>query len=282
MVYISYDFKIEFKKPTRLRLSDAIEILIAELGEVGFESFIETKNGTTAYIQKKDWRENLLEGIHILNSDKFNISYDIEEIEQVNWNREWEKNFEAIQVNNLVSIRAPFHRSTDLKYDIVIEPKMSFGTGHHETTHLMIQQLLELELDGKSVLDIGCGTGILAIFSEMKGANKIDAIDIDAWCYENSLENLKKNKCNNITVHKGDASLVEGKSYDVIIANINRNVLLQDIGVYSKNLTKNGILLLSGFYKEDIPIIDEEAQKNNLCLEKTLEKNNWVSLKYVN
>ena len=192
MVYISYDFKIEFKKPTRLRLSDAIEILIAELGEVGFESFIETKNGTTAYIQKKDWRENLLEGIHILNSDKFNISYDIEEIEQVNWNREWEKNFEAIQVNNLVSIRAPFHRSTDLKYDIVIEPKMSFGTGHHETTHLMIQQLLELELDGKSVLDIGCGTGILAIFSEMKGANKIDAIDIDAWCYENSLENLKK------------------------------------------------------------------------------------------
>lgn len=282
MVYISYDFKIDFKKPTILPLSDAIEILIAELGEVGFESFAETKNGVTAYIQKKDWQENLLEGIHILNSDKFNISHNMEEIEQVNWNIEWEKNFEAIHVNNLVSIRAPFHPITDLKYDIVIEPKMSFGTGHHETTHLMIQQLLELELDGKSVLDMGCGTGILAIFSEMKGAIKIDAIDIDAWCYENSLENLKKNKCNKITVRKGDASLVEGKSYDVIIANINRNVLIQDIAVYSKNLAKNGVLLLSGFYKKDIPIIDKEAQKNNLYIEKTLEKNNWVSLKYVN
>lgn len=282
MVYISYDFKIDFKKPTILRLSDAIEILIAELGTVGFESFLETKNGTTAYIQKKDWQENLLKGIHILNSDKFNISYDMEEIEQVNWNIEWEKNFNAIDVNNLVSIRAPFHPSSNLKYDIVIEPKMSFGTGHHETTHLMIQQLLDLELSEKGVLDMGCGTGILAIFSEMKGANKIDAVDIDAWCYENSLENVKKNKCNNITVYEGDASIVEGKSYDVIIANINRNVLLKDIVVYSKNLTKNGILLLSGFYKEDIPIIDKEAQKNNLYLEKTLEKNNWVSLKYVN
>jgi len=282
MVYISYDFKIDFVKPNVLPLPYAIEILIAELGEAGFESFLETKNGTTAYIQKKDWHETLLEKVQILNSDEFNISYEIEEIDQVNWNSEWEKNFEAIQVNNLVSIRAPFHINSNLKYDIVIEPKMSFGTGHHETTHLMIQQLLDLELDGKSVLDMGCGTGILAIFSEMKGANKIDAIDIDTWCYENSLENAEKNQCNNITVYEGDASLLKGKRYNVIIANINRNVLLKDIEVYSNNLTKNGVLLLSGFYKEDIPIIEKEAQKNNLFLEKTLEKNNWVSLKYVN
>ena len=282
MVYISYDFKIDFEKPNVLPLPYAIEILIAELGEVGFESFIETKNGTTAYIQKKDWHETLLEKVQILNSDEFNISYDIEEIDQVNWNSEWEKNFEAIQVNNLVSIRAPFHADSKLKYDIVIEPKMSFGTGHHETTHLMIQQLLDLELGEKSVLDMGCGTGILAIFSEMKGAYKIDAIDIDTWCYENSTENIEKNRCNNITVYEGDASLLTGKRYDVIIANINRNVLLNDIEVYSNNLTKNGVLLLSGFYKEDIPIIDKEAKKNNLFLEKTLEKNNWVSLKYVN
>ena len=282
MVYISYDFIIDFKKPNVLSLSNVIEILIAELGEVGFESFAETKNGVTAYIQKKDWHQALLQDIHILGSDEFNISYDIEEMEKVNWNSEWEKNFQAIQVNNLVSIRAPFHDRSNLKYDIVIEPKMSFGTGHHETTHLMIQQLLDLELSEKSVLDMGCGTGILAIFAEMKGANKIDAIDIDPWCYENSIENTKKNGCNKISVYKGDASLLDGKNYDVIIANINRNILLQDILVYSNNLAKNGVLLLSGFYKEDIPKLDMEAKQNNLYLEKTLEKNNWVSLKYVN
>ena len=282
MVYISYDFKIDLEKPNIFPLSNAIEILIAELGEVGFESFIETKNGTTAYIQKKDWHEALLENVRILKSDEFKISYDIEEIKQVNWNSEWEKNFEAIQVDNLVSIRAPFHPNSNLKYNIIIEPKMSFGTGHHETTHLMIQQLLDLDLEGKSVLDMGCGTGILAIFAEMRGADKIDAIDIDEWCYENSLENAKKNKCYNITIYKGDASLLVEKNYDLIIANINRNVLLQDIEVYARNLTKNGALLLSGFYKEDIPIIDRKAQQNNLLLVKTLEKNKWVSLKYVN
>jgi ribosomal protein L11 methyltransferase len=282
MDYISYNFKIDFEKSNILSLAQVIEILIAELGELGFESFVETGNGMTAYIQKKDWHEALLANIHILKSDEFKISYDIEEIKQVNWNSEWEKNFEAIQVNNLVSIRAPFHNNPNLKYDLVIVPKMSFGTGHHETTHLMIQQLLDLDLKGKSVLDMGCGTGILAIFAEMKGAEKIDAVDIDEWSYENSLENVKKNQCSNIAVYKGDASLLVGKSYDVIIANINRNVLLRDIAIYSKNLAESGILLLSGFYKEDIPIINKKAQINNLRLEKTLGKNNWVSLKYVN
>ncbi len=282
MVYISYDFIIDLKKPNILSLSNVIEILIAELGQMGFESFAETKNGVTAYIQKKDWHQVLLQDIHILGSDEFNISYDIEEMEKVNWNSEWEKNFQAIQVNDLVSIRAPFHARSNLKYDIVIEPKMSFGTGHHETTHLMIQQLLDLELSEKSVLDMGCGTGILAIFSEMKGAAKIDAIDIDDWCYENSLENVKKNQSKRISVYKGDASILKEKSYNVIIANINRNILLQDLEIYAKNLAKNGVLLLSGFYREDIPKLDMEAKQNNLYLEKTLEKNNWVSLKYVN
>jgi len=282
MVYISCNFTIDLKRPNTLPLSQVNEILIAELGDVGFESFTENEDGITAYIQKKDWHEALLENVQILHSDEFRISYTFEEMEQVNWNSEWEKNFEAIQVNDLVSIRAPFHTNSDLKYDIIIEPKMSFGTGHHETTHLMIQQLLDLDLVGKSVLDMGCGTGILAIFSEMKGADKIDAIDVDDWCYENSLENVVKNQCNNITVYKGDASLLVRKSYDVIIANINRNVLLRDITIYSKNLAKSGVLLLSGFYKEDIPIIDKKAQLSNLRLEKTLEKNNWVSLKYVN
>ncbi len=278
MNYISYNFKL---KPNTLSLQTASEILIAELGNVGFESFTENEEGVIAYIQKKDWQSDILNEIQLLHSDEVAISYEVEEIKQVNWNREWEKNFEAIEVNGLVSIRAPFHKNPPLKYDILIEPKMSFGTGHHETTHLMIEHLIDLDLNNKTVLDMGCGTGILAIFAEMKGAKKLDAIDIDSWCYENSLENINRNNCKNISVYKGDASLLSQKKYDVIIANINRNILLQDLSVYAKCLNNNGYLLLSGFYLEDIPIINKEAVKNNLKLEKQLERNNWVGLKFV-
>ena len=282
MNYIAYTFLI---KSNSLPIQMASEILIAELGSIGFESFTKNKEGVIAYIQKKDWTENILESSYILKSEETVITYTLEEIEQVNWNSEWEKNFEAIQVDNLVSIRAPFHENPMLldigiKYDIVIEPKMSFGTGHHETTHLMVQHLISLDLKNKTVLDMGCGTGILAIFAEMKGATQLDAIDIDTWCYENSIENIARNNCKNITVFEGDASLLKNKKYDVIIANINRNILLNDISVYAKCLRKNGTLLLSGFYTQDIPFIDKESQKNGLELEKKLKKNNWVSLKY--
>ena len=278
MNYISYTFKI---LPISLPIQTAIEILIAELGAAGFESFTENETGVIAYIQKNDWHGDILDDIQLLQSEEVEITYDIEEIEQVNWNSEWEKNFNPIQVDDLVSIRAPFHKNPNLKYDIVIEPKMSFGTGHHETTHLMIQHLIDLDLKGKTVLDMGCGTGILAIFAEMKGAEKLDAIDIDPWCYENSLENIKRNQCKNIKVYEGDASLLSQKKYDVIIANINRNILIQDISIYAKSLNKNGSLLLSGFYSEDIPIIEEEAGKSKLKLVKKLVKNNWIGLKYV-
>ncbi len=278
MNYIGYTFFIE---PKGLDEETAKEILIAELGEVGFESFTETEGGVTAYIQKKDWKENILEGVQILNSDLCKITYTKEEIEQVNWNEEWEKNFKPLVVDDLVSIRAPFHKKTDLPFEIVIEPKMSFGTGHHETTHLMIQHMIDLDLKDKKVLDMGCGTGILAIFAEMRGAKKLDAIDIDTWCYENSLENVERNHCRNIKVYEGDASLLGKKKYDLIIANINRNILLKDIAAYAENLEENGTLLLSGFYTEDIPVIDKEAVKNGLKLQKTLERNNWVALKYV-
>ena len=277
MNYISYTFQIETKT---LPIQTAIEILIAELGAVGFESFTEQENGAIAYIQKKDWYSDILGDIQLLQSDEAVISFDIEEIEQVNWNSEWEKNFEPIQVDNLVSIRAPFHKNPNLKYDIVIEPKMSFGTGHHETTHLMIQHLMELDLKGKTVLDMGCGTGILAIFAEMKGAAKLDAIDIDAWCYENSIENVDRNQCKNISVYEGDASLLQSKKYDLIIANINRNILLQDIGTYVESMNEKGTLLLSGFYTEDIPIIKEESIKYGLKFKKQLTRNNWVGLKF--
>ncbi|WP_439130456.1 50S ribosomal protein L11 methyltransferase [Polaribacter sp.] len=272
-IYIEYNFTISPKEP-------ATEILIAELGNVGFESFVENDNGVTAYVQKQEHYETILEDIFILKSDEFSIEYSKNEVAQTNWNAEWEKNFTPIQVDDLVSIRAPFHENPNLKYDIVIEPKMSFGTGHHETTHMMIQHLLQLDLAHKTVLDMGCGTGILAIFAEMKNASLIDAIDIDNWCYENSLENVERNNCINISVFEGDAALLEGKTYDVIIANINRNILLNDMEIYANCLNDKGVLLLSGFYKEDIPIINNEVIKYNLTLDLPIERNNWVALKY--
>ena len=272
--YIGYVFTVSPKEP-------ATEILIAQLGLAGFESFVENEDGLSAYIQEGDWNATIIEDIQILNSDEFEISYVEEVIEQVNWNSEWEKNFNPIQVNDMVSIRAPFHDDPNLKYDIVIEPKMSFGTGHHETTHMMVQQLIDMDLTNKKVLDMGCGTGILAIFAEMKGANPIDAIDIDNWCYLNSIENVERNNCSNISVFEGDAALLKSKKYDVIIANINRNILLNDMEAYMNCLNPNGAILFSGFYKEDVSVIDAEVSKYGLKLDRTIERNNWVSLKYM-
>ncbi|MGM5469810.1 50S ribosomal protein L11 methyltransferase [Flavobacteriaceae bacterium LMO-SS05] len=274
-IYIGYTFKARPLQP-------AVDILIAELGEVGFESFVETEEGLSAYIQKTDWNDHILEGIQILNSNEFEISYAFEEIEPINWNEAWEKNFNPIIVDDICSVRAPFHDKPNTVYDIVIEPKMSFGTGHHETTHMMIQYILKNDFTNKSVLDMGCGTGILAILAELKGAKPIDAIDYDNWCYLNSLENVERNACNHITVLEGDAALLKNKTYDIIIANINRNILLNDIKVYASCLTAKGLLFLSGFYKDDIQPIEAECQKYMLNLVEVIEEHNWVSLKFVN
>ncbi|WP_290698136.1 50S ribosomal protein L11 methyltransferase [Lacinutrix sp.] len=272
-IYIGYYFKVEPLQP-------ATEILIAELGYAGFESFVETETGVTAYIQKEEWHKEILQNIYVLTSNEFKISYTFDEIEQVNWNSEWEKNFNPIIVDNLCSVRAPFHEKPDTKYDIIIEPKMSFGTGHHETTHMMIQHIIANDFKGKSVLDMGCGTAVLAILAEMKGANPIDAIDIDNWCYLNSIENAERNNCKNISVYEGDASLIENKTYDTIIANINRNILLNDIKTYANCLNPKGSLFLSGFYKTDINSIEEACNKNGLTLKNKLNRNNWVALHF--
>ncbi len=257
MNYLEFQFKIEPLQP-------ASEILIAELGYAGFESFVENEEGITAYIPVDEFKEESLEDIHILNSDEFEISYTTTEIEQVNWNSEWEKNFSPIIVDDKCSVRAPFHEKPETEYDIVIEPKMSFGTGHHATTHMMLQHILKDEWEDLSVLDMGCGTGVLAILAGMKGAQPIDAIDIDNWCYLNTLENVERNNAENISVYEGTAELLEGRSYDRIIANINRNILLEDIKIYSKCLKSGGKLYLSGFYTEDISMIEEECNANNL------------------
>ncbi len=274
-VYIGYTFEVEPIQP-------GVEILIAELGFAGFESFVETEDGVTAYIKKEEWREDILNDIQILESDEFEITFTFSDIEQVNWNEEWEKNFSPIVVDDLCSVRAPFHEKPVTIYDIVIEPKMSFGTGHHETTHMMIQHILKNDLKDKSVLDMGCGTGVLAILAEMKGANPIDAVDFDNWCYLNSIENVERNNCKHITVIEGDASVLINKKYDIIIANINRNILLNDMAIYAACLNKKGLLFLSGFYNDDIPMLQEACEKHMLKFQEKLERNNWVSLKFLN
>ena len=274
-IYIGYEFKVSPLQP-------GVEILIAELGYAGFESFVETELGVTAYIQKSDWQQDILNTIQILDSPEFTINYTYNDIEQTNWNQEWEKNFSPIIVDNTCSVRAPFHDKPNTPFDIVIEPKMSFGTGHHETTHMMIQHLLKNDLKNKSVLDMGCGTGVLAILAQMKGAKPIDAVDYDNWCYLNSLENVNRNQAQHITVIEGDAAVLKNKTYDVIIANINRNILLQDINIYASCLNKNGTLFLSGFYSQDIPTIQAECEKHMLKFEEKLERNNWVALKFLN
>lgn len=275
IIYIGYDFKVTPLQP-------GVEILIAELGYAGFESFVETEDGVTAYIKKNEWNASILDDVQILNSEEFKIVYEFNEIEQTNWNEEWEKNFNPIIVDDVCSVRAPFHEKPNTQYDIIIEPKMSFGTGHHETTHMMIQHILKNDFTNKSVLDMGCGTGVLAILAEKKGAKSIDAIDYDNWCYLNSLENVERNNCENITVIEGDASILTGKKYDIIIANINRNILLNDMKMYVSCLNKGGILFLSGFYNDDIPVIQEACETHLLKFAEKLEKNHWVALKFLN
>ena len=271
--YIAYYFEVEPQIP-------GVEILIAELGYVGFESFVETPKGVTAYIQKNEFLSTMLEDIQILKNDSFSIRYKFEDIEQVNWNTKWEENFHPILVDNRCAVRAPFHSKSSAQYDIIIEPKMSFGTGHHETTHMMIQFILDSDIQNKTVLDMGCGTGVLAILAEMKEASNIEAIDIDEWCYLNSIENIERNSCHNIKVLKGDASILKAKKFDIIFANINRNILIKDIPIYASCLNPNGLLFLSGFYKNDIPMIQDVCADYSLNLEAQISKNDWVALKF--
>ena len=273
MNYIEYDFTVS---PTEM----GAEILMAELAEVGFDSFEDTPIGIKAYIPKDSWNEQILEDIYLLSNPEFTISYQITEIEQVNWNEEWEKNFSPIVVEDLCTVRANFHPVPNTRYDIVITPKMSFGTGHHETTYMMLQQLLPLSLEGTKVLDMGCGTGILAIMAALRGARDITAIDIDPWCVENATENVQQNNCSFITIKEGDVSLITGEQYNLILANINRNILLSDIPAYTQALLLQGLLLVSGFYVEDLPAIKEKCQEVGLTYLSHIERNRWVSAKF--
>lgn len=273
-VYIEYQFTV-------MPLQPGTEILIAELGYAGFESFVENKTGVSAYIQKDMWNAEILKGIHVLDSDEFEITFQQKEIEQVNWNAAWEENFDPIVVDETCAVRAPFHEPYHCTYEIIIEPKMSFGTGHHETTFMMMQHILENDYKDKTVLDMGCGTAVLAILAEKCGATKLDAIDIDAWCVENSEENVTRNGCRNISVSLGDANAIPKGKYHTVIANINRNILLSDMQVYKDSLLPKGELYLSGFYTDDLPIITKACNKLGFTFVGNKERNNWVAAKFV-
>ncbi len=272
-IYVEYNFTISPLQP-------AFEILIAQLGAVNFESFVEAENGVKAYIQKEDANEEVVKNLQILNSDEFSISYKITEIPQVNWNSEWEKNFQPIEVDGECVLRAPFHKPFNVKYEIIIEPKMSFGTGHHETTFMMLGFILENDFIDKTVMDMGCGTAVLAILAEKKGASELDAVDIDEWCFENSIENVERNDCHKISVYQGDASFLGMRKYNMFIANINRNILLKDMEAYSNSIEKGGSLFLSGFYTQDLPLITEMCNKYGLTFVENKERNNWVAAKF--
>ncbi len=261
------------------------DVLAAVLGEVGFESFVDCESGLTAYIQQTLCDETAVKAaITEFPLPDTTITYTYAEAEDKDWNEEWEKNFfQPIIIGNRCVIHSTFHRDVpQAEYDIVINPQMAFGTGHHETTSLIIEELLDSELEGKSLLDMGCGTSILAILARMRGARPCTAIDIDDWCVRNSIENIDLNQVDDIAVSQGDASALAGKEgmFDVIIANINRNILLNDMKHYVSCMRKGATLYMSGFYVDDIAAIREEAEKNGLTFIHHKEKNRWAAVKF--
>ena len=261
------------------------DVISALAGDIGFESFVPTENGVEAYVQQSLFDEKQLKDM-IANFPlpDTQISYIITEPEDKNWNEEWEKNFfQPIVIEDRCVIHSTFHKDyPKAEYDIVINPQMAFGTGHHETTSSIIGELLEADLKGKSVLDMGCGTSILAILASMRGANPVTAIDIDDWCVNNSRDNIALNGISNITVELGDASLLKGhQPFDIIIANINRNILLNDMAAYAACMHSGSELYMSGFYVEDIPVIREKAESLGMEFVHNRVKHNWTAVKFI-
>ncbi len=268
--YLEFNFKISPLQPWN-------EILMAELIEIGFDSFTEEHDGILAYIQQEFFKEEELKEVQLLQNKEVKISYTFQEMPNINWNEEWEKNFSPINVEDQVSIRAEFHKNQNLPHEIIIQPKMSFGTGHHATTYLMIQQMLDMDLANKNILDMGCGTSVLAIFAKQQGAGKTVAIDIDEWSVENSIENAARNNVE-LEISQGTAENLGSENFDVILANINRNILISDIPTYVSILNKGGQLLLSGLCFFDVDDILEVCTKQNLSLKKKIQREEWVSL----
>ena len=276
MKYIEVNITLGQNDPFR-------DLLVDALGNEGpYDSFVETPTGLKAYVQEslfdEDWLKEQLADIEEMTS----CSYTFENLPDKNWNEEWEKQHKPVLVEaangKRVWVRAPFHEHrSDVDYEIEIEPKMSFGTAHHQTTYMMLSYLTELELAGQRVLDMGCGTAVLAILAKIKGAEYVEAIDIDEWAYNNAIENAQRNGVA-LNVRIGDASLLTDQQFDLIIANINRNILLNDMAAYAKVLAQGGTLLLSGFYESDVPVLQQHAEALGLQLQQQKVRQSWAAL----
>ncbi len=276
-------YELIFTYDSTIEIEITNDILAAELGEIGFESFTTSEEELQGYISETLYNEETLkEQLARFPLEGVSIHYTVQLVESKDWNEEWEKNyFQPIHIGNECIIRASFHKTEpNYTYDIIIDPKMAFGTGNHETTYLMINEMLQLDLSGKELLDMGCGTAVLAILAYMKGAKRVAAIDIDEWAYNNAQENMRLNNANDIQLALGGAEQIPNFGhFDIVFANINRNILLNDIRHYKSCMKPGALLFMSGFYTEDIPAIEAECQRNGIKLLSYAEKNNWVAVK---
>lgn len=259
------------------------DILSAMLAEIGFESFVRGEDALEAYVPQPLFSRSELDQVLADLPLEVEISYTVQTIEDKNWNEEWEKNyFNPIVIGDECCIHSSFHQPEGTyRYPILIDPKMSFGTGHHQTTLLILKEILAMELSGKCVLDMGCGTGVLAILAAMKGAAPVTAIDIEEWAYNNAMENVVLNGMTSIRVLQGGAELLGEERYDVIFANINRNILLQDLPHYEAVLKQGGIIVMSGFYLDDLPAIRSRANELGLSFDHLKDMDRWVATTFV-
>lgn len=273
---------LEFVIPAKSWSSSDKEILYAKMAQIGFEGFIEGDDDIQAYIDEEQYdAEQLNQLIDELAGFNIKVQYHFHRTEDQNWNEEWEKKFEPVTIDERVLIRAPFHGSSgDLPCTIVIEPKMSFGTGHHHTTKLMIREMGNHDLKGKRVLDMGCGTGVLGIYACMLGASRVLGVDNDQWAYENALENVGRNGATAMDVRLGDVGKLYKEKFDIILANITRNTLVRDMPIYTGHLFDHGLLLLSGILAEDVEYVLNEAYRCGLNHMNTNEESNWISLTF--
>ena len=272
--YIEYQFTVVPKEPWE-------EILLAALQELPFESFDHSETSLLAYVPEMLHFEGFLNSISLFEDPSISISVKKKTIKPVNWNAKWESEFQPIEIGDNCVVRTDFHPDQGKKFELIINPKMSFGTCHHQTTHMMLDFALSESFEGKSVLDMGCGTGVLAILASIKGAVSVDAIDLDPWCIENATENSLKNNCSNVNCVLGSSLTKDIPTYGLIFANINRNILLEQISSYSLALIEGGVLLLSGFYQSDIESLRQCCEAEGLSYEEEKQKGDWCALKFV-
>lgn len=270
MEYLVVHIDVEPREP-------GVDMLVALLSEAGYESFEESPTGLKAYLPRSDFKPEVLEELPPVQSGHLQISYQTEALSQINWNEEWERNYEPVEVDSWLRIRAPFHEAKPgFAHEIVIQPQMSFGTGHHHTTRLMAQQMAHLPLSGARVLDMGTGTGVLAILAERLGAAAVDAVDNFDWAATNTRENAARNDCKRVKAYHGDAEwLKDRKPYQIVLANINRNVLLSDLARYVEVLQPGGYVLTSGYLRQDEAQLKATAEALGLQLQTSIQEEDW-------